>query len=248
MLFIAFGTTLFGLSTWIEFVFAAIVAWTGGKCWLASAVTMRSRIIPTIGRVKMTQKLIPVYPRLHGHHFFVDRKHVEEITAQDSSIVVARKAALYATPMLLCLVVIEVSDVIFAFDSVPAIIAVTREPLLVFFGGDFRDSGFAFADFVLAAAQKYLVHLDKAVAALLFFIAFKLALQASNHMFHWPGFNISANLSLMIILGTLAVGVIASLVFPAKDEPEDASAARQAKVEEKIETREIEEAREQGPS
>ncbi len=68
------------------------------------------------------------------------------------------------------------------------------------------------------AAQKYLAHLDKAVAALLFFIAFKLALQASNHLFHWPGWELSANLSLMIILGTLAVGVIASLLFPEKED------------------------------
>jgi tellurite resistance protein TerC len=248
MLFIAFGTTLFGLSTWIEFVFAAIVAWTGWKMLAGVGGDDEIEDYSDHWSVKMTQKLIPVYPRLHGHHFFVDRKHVEEITAQDSSIVVARKAALYATPMLLCLVVIEVSDIIFAFDSVPAIIAVTREPLLVYSAVIFAILGLRSLYFVLAAAQKYLVHLDKAVAALLFFIAFKLALQASNHMFHWPGFNISANLSLMIILGTLAVGVIASLVFPAKDEPEDASAARQAKVEEKIETREIEEAREQGPS
>ena len=168
------------------------------------------------------------------------RDSVETMVAQDSGIQVARKAALYATPMLLCLVVIEVSDIIFAFDSVPAIIAVTREPLLVYSAVIFAILGLRSLYFVLAAAQKYLIHLDKAVAALLFFIAFKLALQASNHLFHWPGFNISADLSLMIILGTLAVGVIASLVLPAKDEPKDASTVQQAKVEEQIEARDRE--------
>jgi tellurite resistance protein TerC len=84
---------------------------------------------------------------------------------------------------------------------------------------------------VLAAAQKYLVHLDKAVAALLFFIAFKLALQASNHLFGWPGFSISANMSLMIILGTLAVGIIASLLFPGKEEVEEAIEPQPRKIE-----------------
>ncbi|MBK8182504.1 MAG: TerC/Alx family metal homeostasis membrane protein [Candidatus Competibacteraceae bacterium] len=240
MIFIAFGTTLFGLSTWIEFLFAAIVAWTGWK--MLSGIGGDDEIADYSDHwsVRMTQKLIPVYPRLHGDHFFVDHKHVETLTAQDPGLLVARKAALYATPMLLCLVVIEVSDIIFAFDSVPAIIAVTREPLLVYSAVIFAILGLRSLYFVLAAAQKYLVHLDKAVAALLFFIAFKLALQASNHLFHWPGFNISADMSLMIILGTLAVGVIASLLFPAKEEPEDKNVTQQAKVEEKIEARDRE--------
>jgi tellurite resistance protein TerC len=240
MLFIAFGTTLFGLSTWIEFVFAAIVAWTGWKMLSGVGGDDEIEDYSDHWSVRFTQKLIPVYPRLYGNHFFVNRAHVETMVAQDSGIQVARKAALYATPMLLCLVVIEVSDIIFAFDSVPAIIAVTREPLLVYSAVIFAILGLRSLYFVLAAAQKYLIHLDKAVAALLFFIAFKLALQASNHLFHWPGFNISADLSLMIILGTLAVGVIASLVLPAKDQPKDASAVQQAKVEEQIEARDRE--------
>jgi len=77
---------------------------------------------------------------------------------------------------------------------------------------------------VLAAAQKYLVHLDKAVAALLFFVAFKLALQATIHR-GWVSaeWGISANVSLMIILGTLAVGVIASLLFPEKEDADPAA-------------------------
>lgn len=245
LIFIAFGTTLFGLSTWIEFVFAAIVAWTGWK--MLSGIGGGDDEIEDYSdhwSVRFTQKLIPVYPRLHGHDFFVSRRRVEAMVAQDPSIVVARKAALYATPMLLCLVVIEVSDIVFAFDSVPAIIAVTREPLLVYSAVIFAILGLRSLYFVLAAAQKYLVHLDKAVAALLFFIAFKLALQASNHMFGWPGFSISANVSLMIILGALAVGVIASLAFPGRPTAQDDSAAQQAKVEEKIESRELEESRE----
>lgn len=240
LIFIAFGTTLFGLSTWIEFVFAAIVAWTGWKMLSGIGGDDEIEDYSDHWSVRFTQKLIPVYPRLHGHDFFISRERVETMVAQDPGIVVTRKAALYATPMLLCLVVIEVSDIIFAFDSVPAIIAVTREPLLVYSAVIFAILGLRSLYFVLAAAQKYLVHLDKAVAALLFFIAFKLALQASNHMFDWPGFNISANLSLAIILGTLAVGVVASLLFPPKIQPENDSSVQQAKVEQQIESREQE--------
>ncbi len=231
MLFIAFGTSLFGLSTWIEFVFAAIVAWTGWK--MLSGVGENDEIADYSDHwsVRVTQKLVPIFPRLHGGQFLVSHGHVQTMVQQDSSISVAREAAVYATPMLLCLVCIEVSDIIFAFDSVPAVIAVTREPLLVYSAVIFAILGLRSLYFVLAAAQQYLVHLDKAVAALLFFIAFKLALQASNHIFHWPGWEISANLSLMIILGTLAVGVIASLLFPGAPEEETENEAPAKKAD-----------------
>ncbi|MDG4597088.1 MAG: TerC/Alx family metal homeostasis membrane protein [Candidatus Contendobacter sp.] len=231
MLFIAFGTTLFGLSTWIEFVFAAIVAWTGWKMLSGIGEDKDIEDYSDHWSVRLTQKLVPIFPRLHGHHFVVSHGHVKTVVEQDSSLTVAREATVYATPMLLCLVCIEVSDIIFAFDSVPAVIAVTREPLLVYSAVIFAILGLRSLYFVLAAAQKYLVHLDKAVAALLFFIAFKLALQASNHLFHWPGWEISANLSLMIILGTLAVGVIASLLLPQKEEAEEERAAQPEKSE-----------------
>lgn len=231
MLFIAFGTTLFGLSTWIEFVFAAIVAWTGWKMLSGVGEDKEIEDYSDHWSVRLTQKLVPIFPRLHGHHFVVSHGHVKTVVEQDSSVSVAREATVYATPMLLCLVCIEVSDIIFAFDSVPAVIAITREPLLVYSAVIFAILGLRSLYFVLAAAQKYLVHLDKAVAALLFFIAFKLALQASNHLFHWPGFNISSNLSLMIILGTLAVGVIASLLFPGKEEVEEGTELKLEKAE-----------------
>jgi tellurite resistance protein TerC len=231
MLFIAFGTSLFGLSTWIEFVFAAIVAWTGWKMLAGVGENDEIEDYSDHWSVRLTQKLVPIFPRLHGGHFVVDHGHVKTVIGQDSSVSVAREAAVYATPMLLCLVCIEVSDIIFAFDSVPAVIAVTREPLLVYSAVIFAILGLRSLYFVLAAAQKYLAHLDKAVAALLFFIAFKLALQASNHIFHWPGWEISANLSLMIILGTLAVGVIASLLFPGKEEAEEEGGVQLEKVE-----------------
>ena len=231
MLFIAFGTTLFGLSTWIEFVFAAIVAWTGWKMLSGVGEDKEIEDYSDHWSVRLTQKLVPIFPRLHGHHFVVSHGHVKTVVEQDSNVSVAREATVYATPMLLCLVCIEVSDIIFAFDSVPAVIAITREPLLVYSAVIFAILGLRSLYFVLAAAQKYLVHLDKAVAALLFFIAFKLALQASNHLFHWPGFNISSNLSLMIILGTLAVGVIASLLFPEKEETGEESGLQPEKAE-----------------
>jgi tellurite resistance protein TerC len=130
----------------------------------------------------------------------------------------AAKGTIFATPLFLCLVVAEVSDVLFAFDSVPAIIAVSREPLIVYSAMLFAILGLRTLYFVLEALKRYLVHLEKAVIALLFFIAIKLGLNATNHLFD-HGYSISANTSLLIVMAVLFVGVLASLVFPERDAP-----------------------------
>lgn len=119
-----------------------------------------------------------------------------------------------ATPLFLCLCVIELSDVMFAFDSVPAVIAVSKDPLIVYSAMIFAILGLRTLYFVLEALKDYLGYLEKAVIALLFFIAAKLALNASAHIFH-HGFEISAQASLWVILGVLGAGIFASL-FKAK--------------------------------
>ena len=120
-------------------------------------------------------------------------------------------------PLLLCLAVIEISDVMFAFDSVPAVIAVSREPLIVYSAMMFAILGLRTMYFVLEALKGYLVHLEKAVIVLLFFIAAKLALSATNHLFH-HGFDISPVASLIVVLVVLAAGVVASVLYPEKAE------------------------------
>jgi tellurite resistance protein TerC len=134
----------------------------------------------------------------------------------------AKNAAVFATPAFLCLMAIETSDIMFAFDSVPAVIAVTQEPLLVYAAMIFAVLGLRSLYFVLAALTRYLVHLEKAVIALLFFIAFKLTLQSGEHVFGWDFLHISPNASLLIVLGVLAAGVVASFIWPGeKDDDED---------------------------
>ena len=108
----------------------------------------------------------------------------------------------------------------FSFDSVPAVIAVTREPLLVYTSVIFAILGLRSMYFILLAAAKFLCHLGTTVALLLFFIAAKLGIQASSKLFDWPDFHIDTATSLWIILGTLTLGVLASLVFPEKEPAE----------------------------
>ncbi|MEO5366938.1 MAG: TerC/Alx family metal homeostasis membrane protein [Magnetococcus sp. WYHC-3] len=216
-IFVALGTGLFLLAPWIGFVFAAVVAWSGWK--MLSAEEAEDEIVDYSEHwsVKLTGKLMPIFPRMHADRFFLTQVIVKDLARVDPTIQVARNAALFATPAFLCLMAIETSDIMFAFDSVPAVIAVTQEPLLVYAAMIFAVLGLRSLYFVLAALTRYLVHLEKAVIALLFFIAFKLSLQSGEHVFGWNFLHIGPNTSLLIVLGTLFAGVIASLIWPGSE-------------------------------
>ena len=217
-IFVVIGTSLFFASAYVGFVFAAIVAWSGWKMLTASGGEDDIHDYSDHWSVRMTEKLMPVFPRLHLDRFFITQAIVKDLQDADPSIKVKKAAAVFATPAFLCLMAIETSDIMFAFDSVPAIIAITQEPLLVYAAMIFAILGLRSLYFVLAALTKYLVHLEKAVIALLFFIAAKLALQSWNHTIGDTGIHISPNVSLLIILGVLTAGVVASFLFPEKDD------------------------------
>ncbi|MBF0108934.1 MAG: TerC/Alx family metal homeostasis membrane protein [Magnetococcales bacterium] len=214
--FVAVGTGLFHLAPWVGFGFAAVVAWSGWKMLRSGDNDEEITDYSEHWSVKMTEKVVPIFPRLHAECFIVTRAIVRDLAKSDSTIRTAKDAAVFVTPAFLCLVAIETSDIMFAFDSVPAVIAVTQEPLLVYAAMIFAVLGLRSLYFVLAAMTKYLVHLEKAVIALLFFIAFKLTVQSGEDVFGWDFLHISANASLMVVLGTLGVGVVASVIWPEK--------------------------------
>ncbi|GHU04883.1 tellurium resistance protein TerC [Alphaproteobacteria bacterium] len=219
--FVGVGSGLFLLSPWVGFIFAAIVAWSAWKMMTAGDAEEEIHDYSDHWSVKLTRKFVPVFPRRVEEQFFVGKSHAEELMQKDPTISVVKKAAFFATPAFLCLATIETSDIMFAFDSVPAVIAMTREPLLVYAAMIFAVLGLRSLYFVLAALTRYLVHLEKAVIVLLYFIAFKLALQSAEHVFGVDILPISPNLSLLIVLGCLAAGVVASFVWPEKDEKEE---------------------------
>ncbi|PXX95778.1 TerC/Alx family metal homeostasis membrane protein [Halomonas sp. LBP4] len=216
--FVLLGTSLFLASAWVGFLFAAIVAWSGWKMLTARGGDDEIEDYSEHWSVHLAKKVVPVFPRLHLERFFITRKVVEDLQSQDPSISVQGRgratAAYFATPAFLALMAIETSDVMFAFDSVPAVIAITQEPLLVYAAMIFAILGLRSLYFILAALTRYLVHLEKAVIGLLFFIAAKLALQSWNHTMGDTGIHLSPNLSLLIVLGTLGVGVVASFILP----------------------------------
>ncbi|MFV1191210.1 tellurium resistance membrane protein TerC, partial [Klebsiella pneumoniae] len=96
----------------------------------------------------------------------------------------------------------------------------SREPLIVYSAMMFAILGLRTLYFVLEALKQYLSQLEKAVIVLLFFIAFKLGLNATDHIWH-HGYSLSATTSLYVVLGVLALGILASVIFPEQPEAEN---------------------------
>lgn len=143
---------------------------------------------------------LPVTPKLNGDRFFA-----------------RTNGKWLATPWFLCLLVIETSDIAFAFDSVPAVVAVTKDPFLVYASNIFAILGLRSMYFLLVAAKRYLCHLEKAVVGILIFIGFKMLIEA----FHAPirallGFaiEIPVVVSLTAVVVGLTVGIVASYLYP----------------------------------
>ncbi|HEF8774166.1 TPA: TerC/Alx family metal homeostasis membrane protein [Providencia stuartii] len=218
-IFVAIGTGLLSLGPCVELIFAFVVAWS-------AVMMLKQRDDDEIEdysqhlAYRLVKRFFPIWPKISGNAFLLTQKEVDlELSKpENQNIKVGRvtKAAYYATPLMLCVAIIELSDVMFAFDSVPAIIAVSREPLIVYSAMMFAILGLRTLYFVLEALKQYLVYLEKAVIVLLFFVAGKLALNATDHLWH-HGYTISTNISLWVILAVLAIGVLASVIFPKKN-------------------------------
>ncbi|MBY4886569.1 MULTISPECIES: TerC/Alx family metal homeostasis membrane protein [Pantoea] len=225
-IFVAIGTGLLSLGPYVEIVFALIVAWTAVMMLKSGDDSDEIEDYSQHLAYRMVKRFFPIWPKMRGNAFLLNQKEVDEELQkpENKDVVIGRgkKAALYATPLMLCVAVVELSDVMFAFDSVPAIIAVSREPLIVYSAMMFAILGLRTLYFVLEALKQYLVHLEKAVIVLLFFIAVKLGLNATDHIWH-HGYSISASASLFVVLGVLAVGIVLSVMFPGKPEEKEES-------------------------
>ncbi|UQZ88598.1 tellurium resistance protein TerC [Deltaproteobacteria bacterium Smac51] len=201
LIFVAAGASLLALfDKWALTAFGLFVLWSAWKMWQESQKPDDEIVDYTHHwAVSLAGKVMPVSNRLDGHNFFTkidNRWHL--------------------TPLFLCLVTVEVADVMFAFDSVPAIIAITQEPFLVYTSNIFAILGLRSMYFLLAAAKRYLCHLEKSVIIILAFIGLKMLVQV------FANIHIKPMYSLAVVIGLLAFGVIGSIVFPEKPEkPED---------------------------
>lgn len=159
-LFIGAGSVIVTQLTWVLYIFAAILIFSGWK--MLRSIGEAHHAPDTGWIVKLVQRFVPVTPTISNHNFFVRQPDA------------AGKMVLYATPLFLALISIEVADVIFAIDSVPAIFAVTRDPFIVYTSNIFAILGLRSMYFMLAAAVDRFVYLKVGLAAVLVLIGGKI--------------------------------------------------------------------------
>ena len=193
-LMIYFGVLLINKFSWTAYVFGAFLIFTAMKMLFTGE---EEKFEPKKSFVYRTlRKIIPVTTHIDGEHFFVKRRH---ITA--------------ATPLFVALVVIEVMDVLFAVDSVPAILAITSDPFLVFSSNIFAILGLRSMYFFLSHMLNRFAHLEYSLIAILSFVGLKMLLHDFYIIPEWA--------SLTFIALSLLIGIVVSLKLSKKENPED---------------------------
>ena len=192
-LMIFFGVMLIHKFTWTTYVFGAFLIYTAIKMLMNGE---DEKFEPKKSFVyKSLKKIMPISNHMDKEHFFVKRRH---ITA--------------ATPLFVALVVIEVMDVIFAIDSVPAILEITSDPFLVFSSNIFAILGLRSMYFFLANMLAKFSYLEYSLIAILSFVGLKMLLHDFIEIPEWA--------SLAFIAVSLLAGIIVSLKINKDEVPE----------------------------
>jgi len=191
-LMIALGTALVQRFDWVLYVFGAFLLLTGVKMLFS-----REERHPDLAQnplLKFLRRHIRITDELHGGRFLV---RLYDPTSG--------KTLRYATPLLLALVLIELADLVFAVDSVPAVFAISQDPFIVYTSNIFAILGLRALYFALAALMHRFVYLKYALALVLIFIGAKIFL-------HDAVGQVPALLSLGVTFALLAGGVLLSLL------------------------------------
>jgi len=190
--FIAVGAALMRYHA-VVFLLGGFLVFTGARMMFSGGEKPHPERNPVI---RLLKRLIPVTHDLEGQKFFVRPRGI-----------------LHATPLFVVLMVLEATDVVFAVDSVPAIFALTREPLIVFTSNIFAILGLRSLYFLLAGAVDKFHLLKYGLAVVLVFVGLKMT------VFNWMlgGAKFPIVLSLGIIAGTIGGSIALSLMFPKKN-------------------------------
>lgn len=184
--FIVAGIDLIQRFNWTVYLFGGILIITGLKMGFGK----EEEIEPEKNlAVLIVRRLMPITKRKSGDRFFVYRRGIRA-----------------ATPLFLALVVIESSDVIFAVDSIPAVLSVTRDPLIVYTSNAFAIMGLRSLYYLLANVLGMFAYLKLGVSFILAFVGVKMLLAHT-------AYNIPILFSLGVISGVLVISVLTSIMF-----------------------------------
>src|SRR5690349_21268781 len=185
--FILAGVALIHRFHWIIYVFGAFLVYTGVQLLRSGETEVHPENNPVL---RVFRRWMPVTKEYEGGRFFV------------------RQHGLYATPLLLVLIVVETTDVMFAADSIPAVLAITRDPFIVYTSNVFAILGLRSLYFALAGMMDAFHYLHYGLSIILMFIGVKMLV--SSHL------KIPTFIALGVVAGVLALSIILSLLIPSK--------------------------------
>jgi len=188
-LLIIVGISLIQRFHWIIYLFGAFLILTGVKMVLNKDKEIRPERNPAL---RLFRRFVPVTDDYRGGKFFVKQE-----------------GRYFATPMLIVLLIVETTDIIFAVDSIPAILAITLDPFIIYSSNVFAILGLRALYFALAGVMKLFHHLHYGLSAILVFVGGKMLLA--------DFYKIPVGLALGVIAGILIISVLASLAFPRRN-------------------------------
>ena len=188
--FIFVGVQLISLFSWTIYVFGALLIFTATKMLLQKEDDNfdPSQSLP----LQILRKFMPLKTDYHGENFFVKEN-----------------AKWFATPLFAAVLVIEMSDLIFAVDSIPAVLSITQDTFLVYSSNIFAIIGLRSLYFLLSGMAGKFPYLKYGISVILFFVGAKMLL--SHHV------KIPILASLAVIVGLLTLSILAGKIFPPKN-------------------------------
>ena len=187
-IFIVLGIELIERFHWMVYIFGAILIYTGYKMAFGGDDKIEPEKNPL---VRLVRRFMPITKRMVGDRFFIKRRGI-----------------LAATPLFLTLIVVESSDLIFAVDSIPAVLAVTRDPFIVYSSNVFAIMGLRSLYYLLAHVMEMFAYLKLGVSFILAFVGAKMLLA--------DVIEIPLIFSLGMIIGTLTISILVSVLLAKK--------------------------------
>ncbi|NER11329.1 tellurite resistance protein TerC [Muriicola jejuensis] len=187
-LMIIFGVALINQFDWAIYVFGVFLLYTAFKMLKSDSIKFdpkRSLVF------KYLRKIYPLTNHMNGRHFFIKRMGIKA-----------------ATPLFVALIVIELTDILFALDSIPAILAITADPFIVFSSNIMAILGLRSMYFLVSRMLSKFRFINYSLVVILGFVGLKMLGSEFVHVEEW--------ISLLVIVVSLASGIITSLLIPEK--------------------------------
>ncbi len=187
-IFILAGVALINTFHWIIYIFGIFLVYTGIKM----ALNKQTEVHPDRNiAIRLLRFFVPVSGKFSGSKFFVVKKGIR-----------------FATPMLAVVLALETTDILFAIDSIPAVLAITKDPFIVYTSNVFAILGLRSLFFAISGLMQLFHLLHYGLAAILTFVGVKMLIE---ELFHIP-----VTASLIVIASILSASIISSILWPAQ--------------------------------